>query len=115
MTIQDRTFQFSSAIIRFVAALPNKRLFWSLGDQLLRAGTSIGANIVEARAAPTKKDYLHYFTIALKSANETAYWIRLFEASNLEGVDAARLRPLTSESELICRILGKSIVTMKSK
>mgnify|MGYP003866386553 CR=1 FL=1 len=57
--------------------LPNKKVYWVISDQLLRAATSIGANIVEAKASSSKRDFIKFYEIALKSANETKYWLGL--------------------------------------
>ena len=68
---RERCFDYSVKTIRRINTLPEKRTFWSVSDQLMRSATSVGANIVEAKAASSKKDYIRYFEIALKSANET--------------------------------------------
>jgi four helix bundle protein len=68
---RERCYDYSIKTIRLINTLPDKRTFWSVSDQLLRSATSIGANIVEAKSASSKRDYIKYFEIALKSANET--------------------------------------------
>ena len=72
----ERTIEFSEAIIPITKALREGN-HWALSDQLFRAATSIGANIYEAQAAESKKDFLHKFRIANKEAWETAYWLKL--------------------------------------
>lgn len=69
--LKYRCYYFSVKIIKFLETLPEKRVFWVIADQLLRAATSIGANVIEARAASSKKDFVKFYEIALKSANET--------------------------------------------
>ncbi len=81
--LRYRSYQFSLNVINFVSGFPNKRVYWIFGDQLLRAATSIGANIVEAKAASSKRDFIKYYEIALKSANETKYWLYLLKDGNL--------------------------------
>ena len=80
-TLQDRSFQLAVAIVRFCWILRKDPKFWAIADQLLRAGTSIGANIREARSAASKKEFAHFYDIALKSANETSYWLELLLAT----------------------------------
>jgi four helix bundle protein len=75
--IRVRCFHFSKQLIIFVQKCSYDRIYFSLFDQLIRGGTSIGANIVEARAGGSKKDWLKFYIIALKSANETKYWLCL--------------------------------------
>src|SRR3989339_154455 len=70
-------------IIKFVKDLPNQKIFWVLSDQLLRSSTSIGANIIEAKSAHSKKDFIKFFEISLKSGNETKYWLGLFRDSKI--------------------------------
>ena len=91
--IRYRTYHFSLSIIHLINQLPNERVFTILSNQLLRSSTSIGANLIEAKSASSKKDFIKYYEIALKSANETVYWLSLIKDSNL-------IR-LTNISELI--------------
>ena len=58
-------------------SFPSERIYWIISDQLLRSATSIGANIIEAKAASSKKDFIRFYEISLKSANETKYWLCL--------------------------------------
>ena len=71
--LKYRCYYFSIKIIKFLNSLPNKKVYWIIGDQLLRSATSVGANIVEAKSAHSKKDFIKFFEISLKSANETKY------------------------------------------
>jgi len=91
--------------------MPNKCLFWVIGNQLLRSGTSIGANVVEAKSASSRKDYTNYFTIALKSANETKYWLLLLKCS----VDYEKdvIETLLKEVSELANIIGASVVKLK--
>jgi len=70
---RERCYNYSISIIKLIKNLPEKRVYWTVSDQLLRSATSIGANIVEAKSASSKRDYIKYYDIALKSANETKY------------------------------------------
>ena len=81
--------------------------------QLIRSGTSVSANIIEAQSASSKKDYINFYTHALKSANESKLWISLIrDADKINKEEAEKLLAETIE---IAKILGKSIITMKNK
>lgn len=84
--IQDKSFKFALNIIHLFQSLQNEREY-ILSKQLLRSGTSIGANVEEAIAAQSRKDFLHKISISLKEARETRYWLRLLEESELSGID----------------------------
>lgn len=71
--IGHRAYYFSKEIIFFVRNIKYEKIESSLFDQLIRSATSIGANVIEGRAGSSKKDWIKFFTIALKSANETKY------------------------------------------
>ena len=80
--IADKTFDFALQIISFYIQLKSENEF-ILSKQLLRAGTSIGANVEEAIAAQSKKDFINKMSIASKEARETKYWLRLLDKSEL--------------------------------
>src|SRR3990167_9730381 len=111
--VKERSYRFSLDIIRFVRKLPNQKIFTIMSDQLLRSATSIGANIIEAQAGSSRKDFIKYYQIALKSANETSYWLSLLRDTlpqkNLE------LNNLIIEAFEISKMLGRSLITMKTK
>jgi four helix bundle protein len=110
---RERCYNYSIAIIKLIKELPENKVFWSLSDQLLRSATSIGANIVEAKSASSKRDYIKYFEIALKSANETKYWLGLLRDA-LE-VNPVPINKLIKESSEISKIIAASLLTMKGK
>jgi len=83
-----------------------------LGYQLLRSGTSIGANVEEAQAGQSRADFLSKYSISLKEARETIYWLRLIEASGT--FDGEKLLPLKREADEIARIIGAIIVRTKN-
>ena len=66
--LRTRAYQFSLEIIRFVSNLSEKKIYWTISDQLLRSATSIGANLIEAKASSSKKDFIRYYEIAFKGA-----------------------------------------------
>lgn len=80
--IEKKSFEFSLMIIELYKDLNNEKEF-VISKQLLRCGTSIGANIQEASAAFSKKDFLYKMSISSKEARETKYWLQLLERSDL--------------------------------
>jgi four helix bundle protein len=82
--LEDRTLEFSKRIIRLVKKLPQNTVNFKLTDQLVRSGTSVGANYREANDAISKKDFLHRMRISRKEARETTYWLELLVETNLE-------------------------------
>ena len=80
--IQERTFKFSLKVIDLYKILKSNNEY-SIGNQILRSATSIGANVEEAIAAQSKKDFLSKMSISLKEARESRYWIRLLDKSKL--------------------------------
>lgn len=109
--LTDRSYRFSINIIKFLKVLPNEYIYNTIGKQLLRSGTSIGANIVETQASGSKKMFAQYYSIALNSANETKYWLNLileFLDKNLYDVEI-----LIKESSEIANILGASLITLR--
>ena len=111
--IRYRSYYFSLSIIKFIHGLPEKRAYWSIGDQLLRSSTSIGANLVEAQSSSSKKDFMRYYEIALKSANETRYWLSLLKDSKL--VEEKVIFYLIDEAKQIANMIGSSLLTMRHK
>ncbi len=84
--IQKKSFEFALVIIQLYKHLTENKEF-ILSKQLLRSGTSIGANVEEASAGASKKDFIHKMTIASKEARETKYWLRLLNESKLVRAD----------------------------
>ena len=102
--LPDRTFAFADRIVRLCLHLEqNGRVSTTLATQLLRSGTSIGANVEEAGSAESRKDFIHKYSIACKEARESHYWLRLLAAS--EVVPSERLDPLTTEADELIAIL----------
>lgn len=111
--LRYRCYYFSIKVIQFLAGLPEKKIYWTIADQLLRCATSIGANIVEAKSSSSRKDFINYYQIALKSANETKYWLCLLRDATDTDKDA--VTQLLTEVEEISKMLGASILTLKNK
>jgi len=111
--IRDRTFRFALRIISLVESLPNTGSAATIGMQLIRSGTSIGANVEEATAAHTKNDFIYRMGVALREARETFYWLRLLDAAKL--VEQQRLTDTLQECDEITRILGAIVSSARGK
>jgi four helix bundle protein len=81
--LKERCYRFSLAIIALADTLPNKRSVWIIIDQLMRSAMSIGANLIEARASSSRLEFKKFYEIALKSANETKYWLGLLRDAKM--------------------------------
>ncbi|MBI3337096.1 MAG: four helix bundle protein [Candidatus Staskawiczbacteria bacterium] len=113
MEFNRRLINFSLEIIKLCNEIRKDRNLWAIADQLIRSANSIGANITEAKASSSKLDYLKFFQITLKSANETKYWLVLVIEScpNLK----YNSEKLLKEADEIARIIGAGVLTMKGK
>jgi four helix bundle protein len=107
--IQDRTFQFALDTIKLYVQLVEKKEY-VLSKQLLRSGTSIGANVEEAIAGQSKRDFLSKMNISLKESRETNYWLRLLKESKLVELD---YEPNLKESKEILNIISAIVKTTK--
>ena len=107
--IADKTFKFSLRIIDVYKELVNSKKEYVLSKQLLRAGTSIGANVNEAIEAQSKADFIHKLSIALKEARETEYWIKLLIGSDYLNSSSG----LNNDISEIIKILTAIIKTAK--
>jgi four helix bundle protein len=106
--IVKKSTEFSVKIIKYYKQLASKKEF-EIAKQLLRSGTSIGANVYEAQFAESKLDFIHKMKIASKEASETLYWLTLCEKT--DGFEPPEML-LTDIKEIIA-ILSKIIVTSK--
>ena len=110
--IQDRTFDFAVIILDAYFLLREKG-HYKLSEQLVKSGTSIGANVEEAQAAHSKADFINKLTIANKEARETRYWIRLFNRKELL-LDFPSYEHISKEIEEIILILNSIIKKSRS-
>ena len=102
--IKERTFEFATRVVRLCRALEESPgVSRTLANQLLRSGTSIGANVEEAHGSHSKPDFIAKMSIANKEARETNYWLRLLAASDV--VPADKLTGITDESNQLIAIL----------
>lgn len=109
-TILVKSFNFALRIIKLSTKLRQQREF-VISDQLLRAGTGIGAQVEEAQAGQSRKDFVAKMAIASKEARETRYWLRLLKGSGIAGVDVDE--ELQGVEELI-RIITAIVKTASS-
>ncbi len=109
--IDERSYRFALRIVKLVSALPRTMQGEVLGRQVLRSGTSIGANIEEAYGGSSKRDFTNKMSTAFKEARETHFWLRLIRDASL--IPAKRIEPLVQEALEIKLILAKTVVTSK--
>lgn len=110
--IRHRCFHFSKDIISFIQRTKFDRLYISIYDQLLRSATSIGANVVEGGAGSSRKDFANFISIALKSANETKYWLCLIRDTQPE-IDNAAINELLTEADELSKIIATILLNAK--
>lgn len=112
--LKKRVYQFILQLVAFTDELPKTdNLCRIITDQLLRCGTSIGANYIEAIAGSSKKDFTNFLSHALKSANETKFWLALLKDSGRS--DKTKVEPLLNEVTELANILATSIRTLRAK
>jgi len=110
---KDRLYSFVLKLIEFLDKLPNDNLSRRVGDQLLRSGTSILGNYVEAQSASSKKDFTNYFNHSLKSTNESKLWLEVLRDSGR--AEPSRTSWFLQELKEFGNILASSILTLKGK
>lgn len=110
--VKEKSFAFALLIIDCYKYLSSKNEY-VLSKQLLRSGTSIGANIEEAQASQSRKDFLSKLSIASKESRETLYWLNLLKASNYLD-DYQKADKLFEEINSIINILTKIVKTVSS-
>ena len=110
--IQERSFKFAVRIYHLSQYLLRDHKEFVLSKQILKSGTSIGANVEEAIGGQTRADFFAKITIAYKEARETQYWIKLLREVNL--IDDAMFKSINDDCSEICNILAKIQKTVKS-
>lgn len=111
--IEQKSFRFAIRIVNLCRHVRSTKKEYTLSEQLLRSGTSIGANITEAQQAQSKADFVSKLSIALKEASETKYWIRLLHAT--EYLSAQEYQSICADCTEIEKILVASIKTAKAE
>jgi four helix bundle protein len=106
--IRDKSFQFALDIVDLCKRLKENDREFELSSQLIRSGTSIGANVEEAIASSSRKDFKHRMSIASREARETHYWLRILDQSN------ATQRPVTHHLDLADELIRILTAIVKS-
>ena len=115
--IRERAFEFAVRIVKLCKYLEkHTEVSRNVINQLLAAGTSVGANLEEAKAGQSRPDFIHKNAIALKEARESSFWIRLILATEtLESQAEKGIIELRDESLELANIIGKIVVKTKAK
>lgn len=111
--LKKRAYIYALDVIKFLEGLPKDYISQTIGRQLLRSATSVGANIVEAQASSSKKDFANFYSHSLKSANESKFWLGLLKDSDKMPSD--KISHILNETNELSNIIASSILTMKGK
>ena len=109
--IADKSFELAVSIVKCYKLLIEQEKEFVLSKQLLRSGTSVGANIREAQHAQTTADFLHKLSIAQKECEETKYWLELLNATDY--LSTSQLEPIYEQCIEVQKIVTKAIITTK--
>ncbi|MCU0452971.1 MAG: four helix bundle protein [Bacteroidetes bacterium] len=107
---RDRLYKFTLRLIAYIEPLPSDVVSRRVGDQLIRSGTSVIANMTEGGSAASRRDYANYTNHALKSANESILWLSLLRDSGRGGPESEWLMQEATE---IGRILAATLITLR--
>lgn len=108
-----RIYHFILRLVKFIDNLSKDTSSQIFAKQILRSGTSIGANYIEAQASSSKRDFINFFHHSLKSANETKFWLAILKDTGKGDKKEAEI--LIDELIQISNILGASLITLKGK
>lgn len=111
--IAKKAYTFALEIIKIYKCLVSDKREYVLSKQILRSGTSIGANVNEALAGQSKRDFIHKLSISLKEARETSYWLNLLKDSDF--ITSLEFDKLNAACNEIIKILSSIIITTKEK
>ncbi|HRZ95430.1 MAG TPA: four helix bundle protein [Candidatus Moranbacteria bacterium] len=111
--LKFRCYKFSLDIIALADTLPSKKSAWIIIDQLIRSATSIGANLVEAKASSSRLEFKKFYEISLKSANETKYWLCLLRDTRLTKKET--IEKLLKEVAELANMLASGVLKLKNK
>jgi four helix bundle protein len=110
----NRSYKFSLNIMKLIDTFDRRQLSLDIiARQLIRSATSIGANIIEAQASSSKKDFANFISYALKSANETRYWLGLLRDS--VKTEKETCGSLLKEAQELSKILGSTMLSLRGK
>lgn len=111
--VQNKSFLFAIRVVNLYKFLTTEKKEFVLSKQLLRSGTSIGANIEESIGGQSDKDFLSKISIAYKEARETVYWLKLLRATDY--ITEEQTESLLNDADEICKILAKILITLKNR
>lgn len=112
--IRERTFKFGVEIINVVNSLSKTTAGFAVGNQIIRSGTSVGANVEEAQNSSSRKEFIHGLTIALKEARETEYWLKIIKETGLTSLNLERiLVEIIEIIKILTTIVKKSKINSK--
>lgn len=111
--VQQKSFAFAIRIVNIYKQLVSEKKEYVLSKQMLRSGTSIGANIEESIGGQSDKDFLSKISISYKEARETIYWLKLLKATDY--LNNQEAESMIADAEELCRILGKIQITLKNR
>jgi four helix bundle protein len=111
--LKDKSFQFALRVIKLYQYLTGQKKEFVLSKQLLRSGTSVGANIREAQNAQSKADFIHKLSISQKECDESLYWLELLFQS--EYLIETEFESIHSEANELLKMLRSAIITSKKK
>jgi four helix bundle protein len=109
-----RLINLTLRVIRVGVDLEKQRVMWKIVDQLVGSAGSIGANVVEAKSSSSRREYKKYFEIALKSANETIYWLLVVKGAVRDIQVLKEVESVYEEAIEISKVLGASVLTLKN-
>ena len=113
--ILDKSFAFAVRVVKLYKFLCDEKREYILSKQLLRAGTSIGANVNEAQAAQSKADFISKLSISSKEAREANYWINLLIETKYLNIDDAHVKSLKEDTEEIIKLLTSIIKSSQDR
>lgn len=111
--VQSKSYKFAVRIVNFYRLMIQQKREYELSKQVLRCGTSIGANVEEAMGAQSRKDFLSKMSIAYKEARETSFWLKLLNDTDI--ISKKEFESLNSDCEELLKIIGKIQTTLKKK
>ena len=111
--LKDKSFAFAVMTVKLYKEITEVKREFIMSKQLLRSGTSIGANIREAQNAESKNDFIHKLAISQKETDETIYWLDLLKETNY--IDKEVYLKMVDEATQLLKMIRSSILTLKQK
>lgn len=111
--IEDKSFRFAVRIVKLCKHMQESKHEYVLSKQLLRSGTSIGANVAESQQAQSRADFISKLSIALKEASETSYWLRLMNATDI--LSEKEYQSIFSDCKELEKLLTAIIISSKDQ